>query len=597
MTRRERVMAGAVRDAAFYRYNPHRFAADYLHLTLKLFQKILLVMMNLCTSFVFIACRGLGKTYLIAVFCCVRGILYPGTKIVLVSGTRGQAMQILSKIMLEIRPHSPELALEIDDRQSKVNGTDAMIVFKNGSFIKVVTAGDSARGSRANILIIDEFRLVKKDIVDTVLRKFLTNSRMPLYSELSQSEREKEYAKERNKTLYLSSAYFSDHWSYQKCVDNLWFMLDENRSDFVCGFPYQLSIREGLLRADDVADQMAESDFSEIKWSMEMEALFYGSAEDAFFDFDSISKNRQIRYPMYPARLAAKLNNDKQVRIQPKQPGEVRLLSADIALMSSKKNRNDATSIFINQLRPSKSGRYMSNIIYADSAEGLHTEDQALEIRRLYDEFSCDYIVLDSNGIGLGVFDCLAREMVDHETGEIYPALSCCNDKTMADRCTVPGAEKAIWSIKAGTALNSDCAYLLREGFRSGKIRLLISEYDMEEALAEIKGYNNLEQNEKVALQMPYIHTALLVDELVKLQHDTSDNRVRIYERSGMRKDRYSSLSYNYYVATQLEAKLSRFKRTGSISTDKMIIRAPSYGGKKVNDGYGRESGASWKAI
>lgn len=594
MTRRDIVMAGAVRDAAFYRYNPHRFAEDYLHITLRLFQKFLLVMMNLCTSFVFIACRGLGKTFLIAIFCCVRGILYPGTKIVLVSGTRGQAMQILSKIMLEIRPHSPELALEIDDRQTKMNGTDAVVVFKNGSFIKVVTAGDSARGSRANILIIDEFRLVKKDIVDTVLRKFLTNSRMPLYSELSKEERENEYDRERNKTLYLSSAYFSDHWSYQKCVDNLGFMLDEHRSDFVCGFPYQLSIKEGLLRAIDVADQMAESDFSEIKWSMEMEALFYGSAEDAFFDFDSISKNRQIRYPMLPARLAGKVGNDKLVRIQPKQPGEIRLLSADIALMSSKRNKNDATSIFINMLRPTKSGRYTSNIIYACGSEGLRTEEQALDIRRLYDEFMCDYIVLDTNGLGLGVFDCLAREIVDPETGEIYPALSCCNDKTMADRCTVQNADKVIWSIKASAAMNSECAYLLREGFRSGKIRLLVSEYDADGLLEEVKGYSNLEANEKMLLELPYIHTTLLVDELVKLQHDTSENRVRIYERSGMRKDRYSSLSYNYYVATQLEARLNRFNRTGSLSTDKMIIRPPSYSGKKVNDIYGNTGNTNW---
>lgn len=590
-------MYAAVLDAAYYKYNPHRFAEDYLHLTLKLFQKILIVMMNLCTSFVFIACRGIGKTFLIAIFCCVRAILYPGTKIVVASGTRGQALNVLEKIMLELVPRSPELALELDNRQTKINGTDAMVVFKNGSFIKVVTAGDSARGNRANILILDEFRLIRKDTVDTILRKFLTNQRMPTYSELTKEEREAEYAKERNKTLYLSSAYFSDHWSYQKCIDNFKFMLDENRSDFVCGLPYQLSILEGLLRADDVADQMAETDFSEVKWSMEMEALFYGSAEDAFFDFDSISKNRQIKYPMLPARLAGKLGNDKLVRIPAKLQGEMRILSADIALMSSKRHKNDATSIFINVLKPTKSGRYTSNIVFADGQEGLRTEEQALSIRKLYDEFACDYIVLDTNGLGLGVYDCLAREIVDPETGEIYPALSCCNDKAMADRCTVQNAEKVIWSIKASAAMNSECAFLLREGFRSGKIRLLVSEYDADELLGEIKGYSNLESNEKILIELPYIHTTLLVDELVKLQHDTSENRVRIYERSGMRKDRYSSLSYNYYVATQLESRHNRFNRTGSIRTDQMIIRAPSIIGKKVNSTYGSESGAGWWTV
>lgn len=41
---------------------------------------------------------------------------------------------------------SEELRLEIDERESKVNGTEARIVFKNTSIIKVVTASDSARG-------------------------------------------------------------------------------------------------------------------------------------------------------------------------------------------------------------------------------------------------------------------------------------------------------------------------------------------------------------------------------------------------------------------------------------------------------------------
>ena len=99
-------------------------------------------------------------------------------------------------------------------------------------------------------------------------------------------------------------------------------------------------------------------------------------------------------------------------------------------------------------------------------------------IRRLYEEFQCDYIVLDANGLGLGVFDALVRDIVDPDTGEVYPALSCCNNKEMAERCTTRGADKVIWSIKASPAFNSDCAVLLREGFKSGKIRLLITEYD-----------------------------------------------------------------------------------------------------------------------
>ena len=44
--------------AAYYRANPHRFAKDVLNLDLKIFQQILLVMMNWCVSLAFIASRG-----------------------------------------------------------------------------------------------------------------------------------------------------------------------------------------------------------------------------------------------------------------------------------------------------------------------------------------------------------------------------------------------------------------------------------------------------------------------------------------------------------------------------------------------------------
>ncbi len=178
--------------------------------------------------------------------------------------------------------------------------------------------------------------------------------------------------------------------------------------------------------------------------------------------------------------------------------------------------------------------------------------------------------------LGLGIYDALVRDIVDRETGEVYPALSCYNNQEMAERCAVKGADKVIWAIKGNSTLNSECAVMLREGFRSGKIRLLTTEYDAENALSEIKGYNSLTQIEKIKLQMPYINTTLLVDELVKLQHEESGGRVKVYERSGMRKDRYSSLSYNYYVATQIESKLGK-QQYSDFNNDTFIIKPPKY--------------------
>ena len=574
-SRRERVIEGMAIWGSYYRENFDLFVEEYLQLDfLKWFQTMLLVMMNRSRVFLWIAARGMGKSFLIAIFAVARCILYPGTKVVITSGTRGHSINVLEKIQTELMPVSPNLCNEIDMAKTKFSGQDAKVMFKNSSYIKVVTASDNARSNRANILIVDEFRMVKKDTIDTVLKKFLTSRRMPPYKDLTDAERKVEYAKEPNKSCFLSSAYFKDHWSFNKMLDTFKLMLDDSKTDFVCGFPYQLSVQEGLLFSEDVESDMLESDFNEIKWSMEMEAMWFGDEDGAFFDFDSISKNRRIKYAMLPDKLSGLLGNNQKVKILQKQNGEKRILSADVALMSSSKHNNDATAIFINQMLPSKGGRYTNNIVYSDSYEGLHTEDQALVIRRLYDEYLCDYIVLDCTGLGLGVYDALVRDIVDPDTGEVYPALSCCNDQEMAARCTTTGADKVIWSIKASPKLNSDCAVLLREGFRSGKIRLLMTEYDADVVMSEIKGYKSLSPSEKVKLQMPYVHTTLLINELVKLQHEESGGRVRVYERSGMRKDRYSSLSYNYYVALQLESKLGK-QRSNNFESNMFLYRPP----------------------
>ena len=576
MTRYEKVMEGAAHWVAFYRRNPHVFAQQYLHLDLRLFQKILLIMMNYCAIFVFIMTRGGGKTFLSAIFCVTRCVLYPGTKIVIASGTRGQAIAVLEKIILELKPNSPELAAEIDDKQTKINGTNAQVVFNNTSYCKVVTASDSARSNRANVLVLDEFRLISKDVIDTVLRKFLTLRRMPRYSELTKAQRLQEYAKERNKTLYLSSAYFTDHWSFTKCMDTFKSMLDPKRKDFVCGLPYQLPIAEGLMDAESVQEEMLETDFNEIKFAMEYEAVFWGSAEGAFFDFNTVSKNRRIKYPMLPNDIAAKLKSDQNIRIQPKQQGEKRILSADIALMASTKHRNDATAIHITQLSPTKAGRYSVNLVYTEANEGFRTEDEALRIRKLYEEYDCDYIVLDVKNIGLSIFDFLSSDMNDPDTGEIYPALNCCNNPDMAARCTTKNAPKVIWAINGSAKFNSDCALLLREGFKAGRIRLLENEYDGEKELDEIRMFGSLSPQDRAMFMMPYINTTLLINELVNLQHEESGGLVKIYEKSKMRKDRYSSLSYNYYVAMQLEKDMRKsMDSVASTPSSAFIIRAP----------------------
>ena len=554
--------------AAFYRANPHRFARDYLNLKLDRFQQIILCMMFRFSNVVYLASRGGGKSFLIAIFCVIHCILYPETRICLASKTRKQATEIIDKIREILMPRSANLRLEIEEVQ--VNQANAFVSFRNDSRIVVVTAADSARHNRATVLVVDEFRMVDKNIIDTVLRKFLTSQRHPAFLDKPEY---KDYPKEQTKELYASSCWYESHWSYELVRSYVVNMI-RGRSYFCCAMPYQLDIKEGRLDKTKVEDEMSETTFNAITFQMEMEALFFGQSSGGLYNFDEIDRNRVIKYPFYPKFAGHKIA-DKRLYIPPKIPGEVRVLSADIALMSSTKNKNDATSIFVNQMLPTSNNRFVNNIVYADNNEGLRTDAQALVIRKLFEDYDCDYLVLDTKGLGLGVSDALMADIYDQESGTTYGALSCCNNDELAKRCLVPDAPKVIWSVQGTQEFNSQCALGLREALKQGSVRLLTSEFAAEDSLGELRGYDNLSTADALNLKLPYIHTSLLINELIKLEYEVRNNVIRVKEKAGMRKDRYSSLSYNIHVAKIIERDLQVQKSKKTMEQLVFKFRAP----------------------
>ena len=52
------------------------------------------------------------------------------------------------------------------------------------------------------------------------------------------------------------------------------------------------------------------------------------------------------------------------------------------------------------------------------------------------------------------------------------------------------------------------------------------------------------------------LNYTMSIFELVKLDHEVKNGQIKVKEVSGMRKDRYSSIAYNYWCMCQLELKL-----------------------------------------
>lgn len=568
--KQQKIMETIAWKAGYYRANPHRYVSEVLGLSLKWFQQILLWCMMHYNFVMYLAARGQGKTYLTALFCCVRCILFPGTKIVVSSGTLKQANEVLLKIQDDFMKQSSILRSEIE--KCNIGQNDASIYFKNGSWIKTRTSSENSRSARANCIVVDEFRMVDETVINTVLRKFLTSPRQPKYLQ------KPEYAhmQERNKEIYMSSAYFKSSWAYRKAQSYTLNFFDDTKKYFICGLPYQVSVREGLLSRSQLEDEMSEADYNELVQQMEMECLWFGDTDGSLFKFDELTARRRLRKAFPPLSFC----NDKITIPKLTSTGK-RILSIDVALMqSTKKKKNDASAIFINDLIQVNDTAYQSNFVYGETFEGLKTDELGMIVMKYFYEYQCTDLVLDTNGIGLGVYDFITKDQICQENGKRYQAMTCINDKDMAERCKVRDANKVVWSVKANANFNNEICVLLRNGIQNGKINFLIPEQDADSSLKETyKGYFKMSPTEQAKLKMSYIQTTFAVYELIKLDHEVKNGNIRVKEVEGMRKDRYSSIAYSYWCACQLELKL----KPKTQNTQNLVDRLPIRQGKRFS--------------
>ena len=143
----------------------------------------------------------------------------------------------------------------------------------------------------------------------------------------------------------------------------------------------------------------------------------------------------------------------------------------------------------------------------------------------------------------------------------------------MAARCKVKDANKVVWSVKAGASFNNEICVLLRNGIQNGKIDFLISDQECEDDIAKFyKGYNKLTPSDQAFIKMPYLQTTMAEYELIKLDHEIKNGNIKVKEIQGMRKDRYSSIAYNYWCACQLELKLKP-KQNNNNLVNRLTIR------------------------
>lgn len=568
LTKSQKLMNGIALWASFYRSRPDIFAEEYLGISLKPFQRILIYCMIVYNYTAFFASRGLGKTWLTAIYCVIKCILFPGTKIIIAAGQKSQAMKIVTEKIPELINQSKTGMLRREIKGSirtSMNTDDPNVEFLNGSWIKVVAATQGARSARANLLILDEFRMIDPKIYKNVLRRFLAASRQPGFLEKPEYKNKQEFL-ERNQEIFLSSCYYKFNWSYERFKVFIKAML-EGKKYFICGLPYQIAIKENLVNREQLIDELSEDDIDEVGWHMEMNTLFFGESEKAYFKTEEIKETKVLQFPIYKKEIQQLIKN-KNISFK-KDENEIRILSCDIALLGG--DANDSSVYTLISAKKSRSGmRYKREVLNIEAHQGLHPETQSFIIRRLFDDYECDYVVLDRQGNGISVYSYLCRKQFDEERKKEYQPWYSMNEKDdikLSAFHIEDDYEEIIYTVSPSEEYNHDIALDLKDKIINKRISFLVSKNDIREYFNSESWFNKLLIEEQMELLNPYLQTVLLENEMVLLERIEHPKFVKLKEQSGKRKDRYSSLAYGNNFISLLEKELQSKKEEVDLNT------------------------------
>ena len=561
--KRERLDEGIKIWVSFYRQNIHRFAIDYLGIQLKPFQVVLLYMIERNLKSCLITSRGLGKSWLIALYCCCRAILYPGQKIIVSCETKEQSRNLIrEKIVNELMNMSPNLRKEINPREIKIGTNESYVKFKNGSTITAINASENTRGKRAHILVVDEYVQIKNgfDTLTKILQPFLQVVRQPKYLQNPKYA----HLQEENKQIYASSAWYADHWSYDLYRDYVEKMLI-GESSFVCNLPYDVALKYGLMTQKRLDEIMNDPNLSEEAFLMEYSAMFYDLGEGAYIKPSDIINNRTIVKPWYPPTdieyIAEKGKRNISWKEDRTSKQELRVLGCDIALAQG--DKNDNTVIHYSVSIP-KGDKYITEVKYSEAINGGTAKAIALRLKQLFFDGDCDYIVMDIAGLGLAVLDALGEYTFDTERDIKYPPMCCFNKEDKKERCGYREAIPCIYGIVANEEINNAIAVTLKASLNNHTLKFLVNEFEGEDWLNENKNFQMLETSEKVRLMYPYVQTTLTQMEIIKLQTEITRKGIKLVEFGSNRKDRYSALAYMNLFIREKENELKKPKNRGN---------------------------------
>lgn len=322
-------------------------------------------------------------------------------------------------------------------------------------------------------------------------------------------------------------------------------MITEPEKAFVMGGTWRIPVLVKLLDRSFINDLKRDGTFNEASFGREYESKWSGTGDDAFFNGEMFDKNRILQKPEYEySGRSSSLS--------------YYVISVDVG----RKGCDSVACIF--KVTPQSMGPAIKTLVNIYTFSDEHFEDQAIRIKKLFYKYKARRVVIDANGIGLGLIDYMVKSQTDPMTGDTLPDFGIYNDdegyyKKYNTKIT---EQNAMFLIKANAPINTEAHANAQTQLAAGKVKFLIDERTARAKLLSTKLGQNMSQEERSNYLYPFTLTSILKEEMLNLREENEGINIILKQANrGIRKDKFSAFEYGlYYIKQEEDSKRKKKK-------------------------------------
>lgn len=485
--------------------------------------------------------RAYSKSFLSMMILIIRCILYPGAKLFVTSGGKEQSAGIIKDKVQEICSMIPAFEREIDYGRGKtLLGKDYVkICFKNGSYFDNIAANEKSRGKRRHGFVGEECVGIDGKILSEVLIPITNISRrLPDGTSIPEEKLNKSQC-------MITTAGYKNTFAYDKHIQFLIWQIVKPEQSIVMGGTWRIPVLMKLQDKNFIQELKADGTFNESSFEREYESIWSGSVEDAFFRPEVFERCRKLNLPEYEYSLKS-------------AKGAYYIISVDVG----RKGCDSVVCIF--KVTPQTQGAAIKSLVNIYTLTDEHFEDQCIALKKLFYAYKARALVIDGNGLGIGLVDYLIKTQYDPETGDILPDFGVINDDDNYYKKyrTANTEYDAMYIIKANAAINTEAHANVQSQMSSGKVKLLIDEIKARNKLLGTKIGQAMTPEERANYLKPFTLTSILKEEMLNLREDNEGVNIILKQANrSIPKDKFSSFEYGLYYIKQLEDTRKKRKR------------------------------------